>query len=236
MGAGNARGPARVESVSNSTRAAPSSQELDAALARAVVAEALVTRKDAQIDRMIAELEEATANSMMQQQAIQAEHEVEVQKNRSLSAQLDDARVRVAELADELDRERLRCRALEGARGELRDALARAKTCEEGEERERAQKKVFEMEVEEIKKKLLQVEREKDIVSEKLEKMRMERDRYIAEKQRAWGSGEDDEGEARQHEREREWKHLEKEKESKVDEGLQVQAWENGKSGVCKLL
>ena len=51
---------------------------LEEALMRAACAEALVARKDAQIDRMIAELEEATANALMQQQAIQAEHEVKV--------------------------------------------------------------------------------------------------------------------------------------------------------------
>ncbi len=45
---------------------------------RGACAEALVVRKDAQIDRMIAELEEATANALMQQQAIQTEHEVKV--------------------------------------------------------------------------------------------------------------------------------------------------------------
>ena len=69
MGAGNTGGAARAE-LSSPARVLPANQALEAALARAVVAEALVKRKDAQIDRMIVELEEATASSMMQQQAI----------------------------------------------------------------------------------------------------------------------------------------------------------------------
>ena len=114
MGADNARGAARVE-LSSPARVLPANQALEAALARAVVAEALVKRKDAQIDRMIVELEEATANSMMQQQAIQAEHEVEVQRNKLLLAQ---ERGRLAELAAELERLQMHVKCVEGERTE----------------------------------------------------------------------------------------------------------------------
>ena len=54
--------------------------QIKEALGRAAAAEAIVASKDSQIEQMIVDLEEATANSVREQQAIQAEHEEEMNK------------------------------------------------------------------------------------------------------------------------------------------------------------
>ena len=84
--------------------------DAEEALARAAAAEAAAKRKDEQIDRMIAELEEATATAVAQQQAMHSQHGQEMQ---TLVAPLQQEKDRVRTLETDLLAKEERVRKLE---------------------------------------------------------------------------------------------------------------------------